>query len=474
MRALLVFLAVAVAAGAARGQGSRTKTAFVADRAACPAGLGCTTFEAALADPAVSEVVVLGDVGVVPGPPPPSPPLVSRDVLVRPADGSDPSWPPAIDFGFAQDRATLGPNATLTFRGLLLRNMRCGAMQGRHMVPVGCRGRPGGGRARLTRRPRVAARRRRRRVSVAQQTGPPTRPAPRAAPPPARRHSRKGSGLGIDFFNGMDGSALRFEDVERWRYVCGSARDALAAGRSYPRPPSAPGTNTIVVADACVRGSCYNSSLVYKDYGAPRAGGQGAGGQPAVLWAVQPPPAPGDLSTAPARRRAAPDRPRPPPRPPPRPRRRAPPRSTARGQRQQRERRVPSWLPGAAAQLDAPVRDVRVARVHRVQAAGAVHDGGHRRVARVARGGARRRAAHGGRGRGRRPRCRARGKRGGAGRERGDACACLSNRPCAHAPARCSLPLLALPPRRRRRGRRRRGPRGVAARTPTAAQARRP
>jgi hypothetical protein len=120
------YLAVLAVAEPVREQAGPNIAFVVQDRTACPPGTACTNFEAALADKRVREVVVLGDVRVGDGPPPSAPTLVSRDVLVRPPDGQDPALPPAIDFSFAQDRAMLGSGNTLTFRGLMLKNMRCG------------------------------------------------------------------------------------------------------------------------------------------------------------------------------------------------------------------------------------------------------------------------------------------------------------------------------------------------------------
>jgi hypothetical protein len=91
------------------------------------------------------------------------------------------------------------------------------------------------------------------------------------------RGRRKGSGLGVDFFGGLEGSTIRFERAVRWRYMCAKAKDAIAAGRSYPRPAAVPGNNTIRLTDVCVRGTCYNGSVVYEDFGGWPLVGQSGG-----------------------------------------------------------------------------------------------------------------------------------------------------------------------------------------------------
>lgn len=85
--------------------------------------------------------------------------------------------------------------------------------------------------------------------------------------PPPSAFCSKSSGLGIDYFGGLQDSALDFMDVQRWRYLCTNPSDALSFGLSYPRPNSIPGANTIRLVQECVRGTCYNNSLLYIDFG---------------------------------------------------------------------------------------------------------------------------------------------------------------------------------------------------------------
>ena len=187
------------------------------------------SLEEALASGA-DEAIVLGDTVV--GPRPHGDHLtIARDLLVRAASlddvlatsgvGNDTASPaaaaaaaaskamPSIDFSFAAAGATLGERVSVTFRGLVLKNLR------------------------------------------------------------------KGSGLGIDFFLGLDGSALRFEHAARWRRVCINAASALEAALSYPRAAGVAGANVVRLGTVCAGGECYPDSLVYEDYGR-RGGGTAA------------------------------------------------------------------------------------------------------------------------------------------------------------------------------------------------------
>jgi hypothetical protein len=81
----------------------------------------------------------------------------------------------------------------------------------------------------------------------------------------ARR--RKGSGLGMDFFGGLQGSTIVCIDVPRWRYMCAAADAALASANSYPRPSDLPGKNLVRLQNEYHRGTWYNSSLHYVSFG---------------------------------------------------------------------------------------------------------------------------------------------------------------------------------------------------------------
>jgi len=78
--------------------------------------------------------------------------------------------------------------------------------------------------------------------------------------------SRKGSGLGIDFFGGQQGSAIRFVRAPHWRYSCSNATSALASASSYPRAPGVAGQNVVRLADVCLLGECFQNSLEYVDF----------------------------------------------------------------------------------------------------------------------------------------------------------------------------------------------------------------
>lgn len=93
-------------------------------------------------------------------------------------------------------------------------------------------------------------------------------PKPGCLPAPRRAPRSQGLGAGIDYFGGSENSTIRFERAPRWRPVCTNSKDALASGRSWPRPPEVPGNNTMGIADVCFRGQCYPDSLIYKDFGA--------------------------------------------------------------------------------------------------------------------------------------------------------------------------------------------------------------
>ncbi|KIY93983.1 hypothetical protein MNEG_13979 [Monoraphidium neglectum] len=84
----------------------------------------------------------------------------------------------------------------------------------------------------------------------------------------AIKNTRKGAGLAIDFFVGEEGSRIVMANVIRWRYVCTAAADALKYHLGYPRAPSVPGTQKIVIDPRfCWRGECYgNDTLLYVDF----------------------------------------------------------------------------------------------------------------------------------------------------------------------------------------------------------------
>ncbi|GBF97019.1 hypothetical protein Rsub_09492 [Raphidocelis subcapitata] len=194
---LLLLLVLPSAAAAQQG----APEAIVAGRgASCPPAATCMAFEDALRNASVASVGLLGDVRVADAAPAGGALRIDRPLLVTAAPGANASALPSLDFNFKGDRAVLGPNVTLTFRDVMLRN------------------------------------------------------------------TRQTSGLGIDFFGGREGSAIRYERVPRWRPVCTAPRDALASGLSWPRPPEVPGTNSIELADVCVRGACYPNSVVYRDF----------------------------------------------------------------------------------------------------------------------------------------------------------------------------------------------------------------
>lgn len=100
--------------------------AYVATQpSACPSRTNCvTSFEEALQNDTYTEIVVVEDVvlnrelgGTL------TPLVVSRDVLVTGLNSSKDTLP-ILDFRFLQHGATLGPSVTITFRWLLLMNMR--------------------------------------------------------------------------------------------------------------------------------------------------------------------------------------------------------------------------------------------------------------------------------------------------------------------------------------------------------------
>ncbi|KAI8467040.1 MAG: kinase-like domain-containing protein [Monoraphidium minutum] len=81
-------------------------------------------------------------------------------------------------------------------------------------------------------------------------------------------NSRRGAGVGVDFFAGAEGSRIIMRDIIRWRYVCPAAPDAMKSHLSYPRAPGAPGRQKMSIrAEFCWRGECYgNDTLFYEDF----------------------------------------------------------------------------------------------------------------------------------------------------------------------------------------------------------------
>ncbi|KIY95646.1 hypothetical protein MNEG_12316 [Monoraphidium neglectum] len=158
-------------------------------------------FLEALQDPKISEIVLLGDVVLDPrGSGERDPILITRNVTITSPPGTPRSSLPALDFSFQQDEATIGVNVTVTFKSVMLKNMR------------------------------------------------------------------KGSGLGMDFFGGLQGSTIVCIDVPRWRYMCAAADAALASANSYPRPSDLPGKNLVRLQNEYHRGTWYNSSLHYVSF----------------------------------------------------------------------------------------------------------------------------------------------------------------------------------------------------------------
>jgi hypothetical protein len=83
-------------------------------------------FLEALQDPKISEIVLLGDVVLDPrGSGERDPILITRNVTITSPPGTPRSSLPALDFSFQQDEATIGVNVTVTFKSVMLKNMRC-------------------------------------------------------------------------------------------------------------------------------------------------------------------------------------------------------------------------------------------------------------------------------------------------------------------------------------------------------------
>ena len=78
-------------------------------------------------------------------------------------------------------------------------------------------------------------------------------------------NTRRGAGLGVDFFAGAENSTLALVDVVRWRYVCTSPADAVKAHSSYPRAPrAAPGPQRVtLLPKVCVRRECFEGGNVH-------------------------------------------------------------------------------------------------------------------------------------------------------------------------------------------------------------------
>ncbi|KAI8466992.1 MAG: hypothetical protein J3K34DRAFT_524069 [Monoraphidium minutum] len=71
-------------------------------------------------------------------------------------------------------------------------------------------------------------------------------------------NSRRGAGLGIDFFVGAENSTLLMVDVVRWRHVCTATTDAIKVHMSYPRAPLVAGAQNVTSVDTfCWRGACF-------------------------------------------------------------------------------------------------------------------------------------------------------------------------------------------------------------------------
>jgi hypothetical protein len=229
--------------------GDEGTVVFLGPKASCPEHAACFSgFREALASNA-SRIIMLGDVvlpeegngGIEP------PVNISRDLVVMSeADSKD---MPILDFRFQDNGAVIGTNVTVTFNNVLLMNMRCGAAMRR-----------GGGARRAVARVclRPASQHKPRCLSHTANA--------RTAPLLNVPTNRKGSGIGVDYFAGMDFSQIRLVDVQRWRYMCTNSTSAVASGLSYPRPRGVPGENQITLARQCVRGRCYDDSLLYPDY----------------------------------------------------------------------------------------------------------------------------------------------------------------------------------------------------------------